>query len=179
MNTPTMNKRTINTPAAPGLAVTLAMLIAAAALLLPVTVTNANPQSDDQGFAIMQPGEESWEAIPGIDGVSYMKVYGDSSQPGVYIVRVRFEPWTMTMPHYHDNDRLVAVIQGTWYAGTDRQFDAANTTAIRQGGYMLHPAGGVHFDGAKAEAAIVQITGTGPNKTTFLDPERGRSRKLK
>jgi hypothetical protein len=44
---------------------------------------------------------------------------------------------------------------------------------------MLHPAGGVHFDGAKAEAAIVQITGTGPNKTTFLDPERGRSRKLK
>jgi len=158
---------------------TIAILASGLALLAPLAVTNANSNSDGGEFAITQVGEQNWQDIPGIDGVSYVKVFGDSSQPGVYIVRVRFEPWTMTMPHYHDNDRLVAVIQGTWYAGTDTQFDAANTTAIRQGGYMLHPAGGVHFDGAKAEAAIVQITGTGPNKTIFLDPERGRSRKLK
>ena len=149
------------------------------AMLVTVTAINANPEVDDKGFAIMQPGEENWQKIPGLDGVNYVKVFGDPSQSGVYIVRVRFEPWTMTMPHYHNNDRLVAVIQGTWYAGTDTQFDSANTTAIRQGGYMLHPAGGVHFDGAKAEAAMVQSSGSGPNKTIFLDPERGRTRKLK
>ena len=155
------------------------MLTACLALFVPISAINANPQTDDKGFAIMQAEEEIWQSIPGIDGVSYARVYGDSSQPGPYIVRVRFDPWTMTMPHYHNNVRLVAVIQGIWYAGTDTQFDSANTTAIRQGGYMLHPAGGVHFDGAKEESAIVQITGTGPNKTTFLDPEQGRSRKLK
>jgi quercetin dioxygenase-like cupin family protein len=157
----------------------IAKLAMGLALFAPFAVTNANPGSDSGGFTITQAGEDNFQSLPGIDGVSYSKVFGDSSQPGVYIVRVRFEPWTMTMPHYHNNDRLVAVIQGTWYAGTDTRFDSANTTAIKQGGYMLHPAGGVHFDGAKEETAIVQITGTGPNKTTFLDPERGRSRRLK
>lgn len=158
---------------------TIAILASGLALLAPLAVTNANSNSDDGEFAITQVGEQNWQDNPGIDGVSYVKVFGDSSQPGVYIVRVRFEPWTMTMPHYHDNDRLVAVIEGTWYAGTDTKFDSANTTAIKQGGYMLHPAGGVHFDGAKEESTIVQITGTGPGKTVFLDPEQGRSRKLK
>ncbi|UCD67941.1 MAG: cupin domain-containing protein [Betaproteobacteria bacterium] len=153
-------------------------LTMALVLLAPLAVSNANPGSDDEEFAITQAGEQSFQPLPGIDGVSYARVFGDSTQPGVYIVRVRFEPWTMTMPHYHNNDRLVAVIQGTWFAGTDTRFDPVNTTAIRQGGYMLHPAGGVHFDGAKEEPAIVQITGTGPNKTTFLDPELGRSRRL-
>ena len=162
-----------------GLPKAITMLGVLLAMLVPVTAINANPEVDDKGFAIMQPGEEDWKKIPGLEGVSYVKIYGESSQAGVYIVRVRFEPWTMTMPHYHNNDRLVAVIQGTWYAGTDTQFDSENTTAIRQGGYMMHPAGGVHFDGAKAEAAIVQITGTGPNKTIFLDPDRGRTLKLK
>ncbi|UCH48228.1 MAG: cupin domain-containing protein [Betaproteobacteria bacterium] len=157
----------------------IAKLTMGLALLAPLAVTNANSGSDDEGFAITQAAEQSFQPLPGIDGVSYSKVFGDSSQPGVYIVRVRFDPWTMTMPHYHNNDRLVAVIQGTWYAGTHTEFDATNTTGIQQGGYMLHPAGGVHFDGAKEETAIVQITGTGPNKTTFLEPERGRSRRLK
>jgi len=158
---------------------TIAMLAAGLALLTPFAASNANPNSDNSGFAIMHAGQEQWQGIPGISGVSYAKVYGDASQAGPYIVRVRFDPWTMTMPHYHNNERLVAVMQGTWYAGTDTQFDSENTTAIKQGGYMLHPAGGVHFDGARQETAIVQITGTGPNKTTFIDPELGRSRKLK
>ena len=155
------------------------MLVVSLAVLVPVSVTNADPNSGDQGFVIVQTGEETWQQIPGIDGVSYMKVYGDSSQPGVYVVRVRFDPWTMTMPHYHSQDRIVAVIKGPWYAGTDTQFDPDNTTPIGAGGYMLHPAGGVHFDGAKAQQAIVQITGNGPTTTTFLDPDGGRSRKLK
>ena len=156
-----------------------AMLVASLVLLVPMTVTNADPDSDDRGFAIVQSGEEAWQEIPGIAGVSYIKVYGDSSQPGVYVVRVRFDPWTMTMPHYHSQDRIVAVIEGTWYAGTDTRFDADNVTPIHAGGYMLHPAGGVHFDGAKEQPAIVQITGNGPATTTFLDPAGGRSRKLR
>jgi hypothetical protein len=155
------------------------MLIASLAVLAPVSVTNADPNSDGQGFAIVQAGEESWQPIPGLDGVSYMKVYGDSSQPGVYVVRVRFDPWTMTTPHHHSQDRIVAVIKGPWYAGTDTHFDPDNATPINTGGYMLHPAGAVHFDGAKQQQAIVQITGNGPTTTTFLDPDNGRSRKLK
>ena len=134
---------------------------------------------DRDGFVVLQAGDEQWQQIPGLDGVSYMKVFSDSSQPGVYVVRVRFQPWTMTMPHVHSTERLVVVVKGTWYAGTDTQFDPANTTPIRAGGYMLHPANGVHFDGAKDEEVVLQITGSGPMKTTFLDPGGERARSLK
>jgi len=170
LNVPTVRRRSC---------MILMMLVASLAVLAPVSVTNADPNSDGQGFAIVQAGEEIWQQIPGLDGVSYMKVYGDSSQPGVYVVRVRFDPWTMTTPHHHSKDRIVAVIKGPWYAGTDTHFDPDTATPIGTGGYMLHPAGGVHFDGAKEEQAIVQITGNGPTTTTFLDPDNGRSRKLK
>jgi hypothetical protein len=158
-----------------------AVLFTAVSMTLsaPVEADGAKLAPDTNGFVILQPGEETWQEIPGLDGVSYMRVYGDSSQPGVYVVRIRFQPWTMTMPHVHSQERLVVVIKGTWYAGTDTQFDPANTTPIRAGGYMLHPANGVHFDGARDEEVVLQITGPGPMKTTFLDPGGERVRKLK
>jgi hypothetical protein len=180
MNSEVICTRTVNaTSVARRSSMIIMMLVASLAVLVPASVTNAGPDDDDPGFAIVHTGEETWRAIPGLEGVSYMKVYGDSSQPGVYVVRVRFDPWTMTTPHYHSQDRIVAVIKGPWYAGTDAQFDPDNATPISAGGFMLHPAGGVHFDGAKEQQAIVQITGNGPATTTFLDPDGGRSRKLK
>jgi len=158
-----------------------AIVFIAVSMTLPASVEADSGEltPDLNGFVVLQPGEETWQEIPGLDGVSYMKVYGDSSQPGVYVVRVRFQPWTMTMPHVHSQERLVVVVKGTWYAGTDTQFDPANTTPIRAGGYMFHPANGVHFDGTRDEEVVLQITGTGPMKTTFLDPDGARTRKLK
>jgi hypothetical protein len=156
-------------------------LLAATALGLsaPVTANHHEPMPDENGFVISQPGDELWQEIPGLAGVGYVKVYGDSKEPGVYVVRVRFPPWTMTMPHTHSQDRLVAVVKGTWYAGTDTKFDASRTTPIGVGGYMFHPANGVHFDGARADEVIVQITGMGPVSTTFLEPDLGPTRKIR
>ena len=39
---------------------------------------------------------------------------------------------------------------------------------------MLHPANGVHFDGAIAVDTEVQIIGMGPVKTTWIFPKEGR-----
>jgi hypothetical protein len=36
---------------------------------------------------------------------------------------------------------------------------------MKAGSIVKHPAGGVHYDGAKDEEAIVQIIGMGPVKT--------------
>jgi len=86
-----------------------AIVFIAVSMTLPASVEADSGEltPDLNGFVVLQPGEETWQEIPGLDGVSYMKVYGDSSQPGVYVVRVRFQPWTMTMPHVHSQERLV------------------------------------------------------------------------
>jgi quercetin dioxygenase-like cupin family protein len=150
-------------------------LAATAALLLPFSVTQADLQTDDKGFVTLQLGEETWKEYPGIPGIDVMNVYGDPSKPGVYVVRARFRPGTMSMPHYHPEDRLATVVKGTWWTGTGPEFEPGKTNPIRTGGYMMHPAGEAHFDGAKDEEVILQLAGVGPSGTTFIRPELGRT----
>ena len=60
-------------------------------------------------------------------------------------------------------DRHVTVVEGTWYAGSDASHYMSRATPITPGGFMIHPAGAVHFDGANHEApVIVEIRGMGP-----------------
>ena len=44
-------------------------------------------------------------------------------------------------------------------------FDADKMIPIKEGGLMYHPAGFRHYDGAKDEDVVVQITGMGPVET--------------
>ena len=101
-----------------------------------------------------------------------VNIFGDPAKPGLYAIRRRFKPGEMSRPHYHDKDRLVTVIKGTWFTGEGDIFDAAKTTPIKTGGFMLHPAGLHHYDGAKDQEVIVQIIGMGPVQTTNTEVKR-------
>jgi hypothetical protein len=92
-------------------------------------------------------------------------VFGDPAKPGLYAIRRRFKSGEMSRPHYHDKERLVTVIKGTWYTGEGDVYDPAKTTPVKTGGFMLHPAGMHHYDGAKDQEVIVQIIGIGPVQT--------------
>jgi hypothetical protein len=94
-----------------------------------------------------------------------VSVFGDPAKPGLYAIRRRFTPGEMSRPHYHDKERLVTVIKGTWYTGEGDVFDPSKTTPVKTGGFMLHPAGMHHYDGAKDQEVIVQIIGIGPVQT--------------
>ena len=149
----------------------------AAALVAPSALLQADLKVDEKGFARLQAGEEGWEEYPGIPGIGRMIVYGDPSKPGAYVIRVKFSPGIMSMPHFHPEDRLATVIKGTWWTVTGEKFEPENTEPIRSGGFMLHPAGAAHFDGAKDEEVILQLAGVGPSGTTFYRPDLGRTGK--
>lgn len=149
----------------------------AAAALTPAAILHADLKVDDRGFATLQPGDENWGDYPGIPGIKRMVVYGDPSKAGVYVIRVKFLPGTMSMPHYHPEDRLATVIKGTWWTGTGKEFDPDKTEPIRAGGFMLHPSGEAHYDGAKDEEVVLQLAGVGPSGTTFIRPELGQTGK--
>ena len=95
-----------------------------------------------------------------------VNVFGDQSKAGMYIIRNRFAPGRTSRPHFHDQDRYVTVIKGTWWTGEGDVFQPDKMVPIKAGGFMFHPAGFHHYDGAKDEEVIVQIMGMGPVKTT-------------
>jgi hypothetical protein len=143
------------------------MLGVATLLSLPL----ASPQmvkaeTDAQGFERVQPDQLDWKPVPGGHGLMIAIVSGDPSKPGIYVVRAKFPPGVMSTPHFHGEERYVTVIKGTWYTGTDAHWDPATTVGMPVGAFMKHPAGAVHFDGAKDQEAIVQIIGIGPSSTT-------------
>jgi len=147
------------------------MLLGAA--LVPTALLRAD--SDPEGFVRVQPEDVQWKDLPGYDGVKFAVISGDPSKPGVYVVRVKFPPGIMSRPHFHPDDRYATVLQGTWWTGTGDTFDPGKTVPVKAGGFMKHPAGGHHYDGAKDEEVILQLIGYGPGGTTMIRPEDGHT----
>jgi quercetin dioxygenase-like cupin family protein len=144
----------------------------AAAAWAPVAWCDA--VTDEKGFVTLKPGHEEWKEYPGVAGIQYMLVDGDLQKPGPYVIRIKFSPGVMSMPHFHPEDRFAVVLKGTWYTGTGEVFDPDSTVGLPAGSFMKHPAGQAHFDGAKDEEVILQLVGVGPSGTKFLKPELGR-----
>jgi mannose-6-phosphate isomerase-like protein (cupin superfamily) len=93
-------------------------------------------------------------------------LFGDPSKPGPYVIRLRWFPGNMSRPHFHSTDRFFIVLEGTWWLGTGTKFDPDSTVPVKAGTYVYHKAGGIHYDGAKDEPALIQVWGTGPMTTT-------------
>jgi quercetin dioxygenase-like cupin family protein len=127
----------------------------------------ANAAVDSDGFVRILPNEIVFPAA-GDSGPSIVVLAGDPEKAGFYLLRAKFAPGVMSSPHYHANDRHVTVISGTWYTGTGPDFDRDKTVPLRPGSYMMHPAGAVHYDGAKDEEVIVEIKGIGPAPTVRI-----------
>jgi quercetin dioxygenase-like cupin family protein len=93
-------------------------------------------------------------------------VFGLPNQEGFYVNRTRFGPHQTSKPHYHDKDRWVTVIKGTWWTGEGDQFLPEKMVAIKTGGFMYHEANMHHWDGScDDQEVIVQIMGYGPVRT--------------
>lgn len=139
-------------------------------LLLLISVSMAalvQAAGEDAGFIVIQKEDTGLDASAG-DRIKTFLLHGDPAKEGLYIMRIRFPAGQASRPHYHDQDRFITVIEGTWYAGTQEKFDMDKTVAIKAGGFMKHPAGAAHFDGAKDEAVVVEIRGMGPVKTSSV-----------
>ena len=93
-------------------------------------------------------------------------LFGDPEKPGPYVMRLRWLPGNMSRPHFHPNDRFFVVIEGTWWLGSGEKYDPDSTVPVGPGTYVFHKAGGIHYDGAKKEAVVIQVSGMGPNTST-------------
>lgn len=121
-------------------------------------------------FIDVQAVDVLYEPHPEAPELGYSVLSGDPAKAGMYVIRLRIPPGLTFPPHYHDQDRHITVISGIWAFGKGHSGSCDDTVSLTAGAYVMHPKGGVHFDGACGDAPVeVQIIGQGPVKTLWID----------
>lgn len=130
------------------------------------------------------PSEVKWPApaaggagTSGVSGTQTVILKGDPAKPGLYIMLLRVGPNTKIEAHAHPDDRVATVIAGTWYFGYGPKFDEKALKMLPAGSVYTEPPNANHFALTRAEGVVIQITGTGPSGTTYVDPANDPARK--
>jgi quercetin dioxygenase-like cupin family protein len=95
------------------------------------------------------------------DGRQRARLFGDSSNDGTWIDRVKIPGGARVLAHTHPQDEVVTVIEGTWYLGEGARFDSAKLKGYPAGSFIVIPAGIPHFAAAKESTVVVQLSGIG------------------
>ena len=144
------------------------------AVLLVVVSSAARADPPAAVMNIMRESDLKFAPSKVVPGAYQAIVWGNPAKPGEpYIVRNRFTPGTFSPLHFHPETRYITVLKGTWWVGSGPKFDKDATTPVPAGSTVVHHANQIHWDGAKDEETVVQITGIGPSATIRVD-ESGR-----
>jgi len=103
------------------------------------------------------------------DGRQRAQLFGDSSQGGAWIDRVKIPAGARVLAHTHPQDELVTVMEGVWYLGEGAKFDSANLKGYPAGSFIVIPAGIPHFGAANDGTVVVQLSGTEKFQTNYLE----------
>jgi quercetin dioxygenase-like cupin family protein len=116
------------------------------------------------------PKDIKWAVDPEF-GQDYVYLVGNASKPGLYIELIRWNPHQMSRPHFHNTDRYVYVVSGTWWVSSSEHYDPGKTFPLPAGSFATDMPGKVHWDGAKDQTTILELVGIGPATTTLV-PEK-------
>jgi quercetin dioxygenase-like cupin family protein len=148
------------------------LLAAAVAMTVIAAVTSAMTWAgqDKKEVVGLTPQQVRWFTPPYYkDGRQRAQIYGDSSQGGAWVDRVKIPADGRVLAHTHPHDELVTVIEGTWYLGEGKRFDPDKLKGYAQCSFIVIPAGVPHFVAAKESAVVVQLSGTGKFGTEYLE----------
>jgi quercetin dioxygenase-like cupin family protein len=120
------------------------------------------------------PDQIKWNS-PTAAGSQNAVLVGDPSKGGLYLVRNKWLKGNhFSRPHFHPNDRFIAVLGGTWWMGSGTNFDPDNSVPLPAGTFVTHFGKQLHWDGAKDEDASILIFGDGPGTSTQVEPTAGK-----
>ena len=148
------------------------LLVGAAVAVVLAAITSAMTwdYKTQKEIVGLTPEQVRWFTPPYYkDGRQRAQLFGDSSQGGAWIDRVKIPGGMRVLAHTHPQDELVTVIEGTWYLSAGERFNPANLKGYPAGSFIVIPAGVPHFVAAKDGAVIVQLSGTGKFGTEYLE----------
>ena len=121
-----------------------------------------------QSGEIKTPEEIEFKTPFRAGGPSGAVVYGDPTKPGLYVTRAKFAAGHKNMPHWHQDERTVVVLSGTYYFAYGEQWDETKLKALQPGTFLTEPPKAPHYNWAKDGEVILQITGYGPTSAVSI-----------
>jgi quercetin dioxygenase-like cupin family protein len=118
------------------------------------------------------PGDIKWAPAPSsLPGGAEMAVlYGDPTQEGDFVIRIRAPKGYRVPPHTHPSAELVTIISGAFSFGRGQSADRASVEKLPAGGFIAMPGGILHYVFVD-EDSVLQINATGPWKIDYYNPK--------
>ena len=106
--------------------------------------------------------------VPFAPGAEVVFLSSDGKKSEMYTQRVHLAKDAKIPPHSHPDSRMVTVLSGELFAGTDPTVDSSNGTLLPAGSFIIMPAGEVHWTWARNGEVVYQETGNGPTATNLV-----------
>jgi hypothetical protein len=106
------------------------------------------------------PNDIVWRGPNG--GTQSANLVGDPSKPGLYVQLLKRPANNWSNPHTHNHDRLITVLEGTFWIGTGSKLDKEATIAMPKGSFVRDIANQMHYDGTHEDGVVLEIVGIVP-----------------
>jgi len=125
-----------------------------------------------QRQAILLPQEITFTAPFRPGGPSGATLYGDPNKSGLYVTGLKFAAGQKNLPHWHQDERTVVVLTGTYYFAYGEKWDESALKAYPPGTFLTEPPNTAHYNWAKDGEVILQVTGYGPTSAVNIPQDK-------
>jgi quercetin dioxygenase-like cupin family protein len=149
--------------------IALPTLIAAVAV---AGVAFTAPADTMERHTIVPPQEIKWGPAPAVlpPGAEAAVLFGDPSEEGLFVLRLKFPAGYRVAPHTHPVDEVITVISGTFSMGMGETADQGKAQPLPAGSFFALPPGTAHYVFIDEET-VVQISTVGPWGLTYINPK--------
>jgi quercetin dioxygenase-like cupin family protein len=144
------------------------VFIAAAALM---SVGAEAAQQPHPSHRIVTPDAVSWASGPASLqlGAQAAVLYGDPSQEGIFVMRLKLPAGFRIAPHTHPKPEILTVISGAFHIGIGTVADHSRSQQLGPGSFFAFDPGLPHYAHVEEET-VVQLSSTGPWTINYVSP---------
>lgn len=119
-------------------------------------------------FLVVTPESIDWKLVRKEPPLHRAFIQGSQEAPGAFTFRVRAAAGHRLMPHTHPDDRVITVLEGTYWSAVGAQWDESRLVAFPAGSFYVVPAGLPHFSAVLEGETVFQESGVGPSRNDMV-----------
>jgi len=121
-----------------------------------------------EGFLAVTPDGIAWTEVRKSPPLFRAYIQGDQDKAGAFTFRVRAAAGHKLMPHTHPDDRVITVLEGTYWSAVGDVWDETRLIAFPRGSFYVVPAGVPHYSAVLEGETVFQESGFGPSRNDMV-----------